>query len=131
MTQRVPLPTADDITSAINALTTERTGRPPAALAVATRLGMSNATFWRHFPDIARELVDSRREANRTVRRQVADASDANDRSTIARLRVENARLLNEVNFAAAEVQRLTLENHALRTQLEQSARVTAIRPHS
>lgn len=130
MTQRVPLPTADDITRAIDALMNEA-GRPPAALAVATRLGMSNATFWRHFPLIARELADSRREANRTVRRQVADASATNHRSTIARLRVENARLLNEVNLAAAEVQRLTLENHGLRTQREQLARVTAIRPHS
>lgn len=131
MTQRVPLPSTDDITSVIDALTREA-GCPPAALAVATRLGMSNSTFWRHFPHIAQELADSRREANRNVRRRrIPGTSDAHHRSVISQLRVENARLLNEVNVAALEVQRLTLENHALRTQHELSERVTSIRPHA
>lgn len=124
MTRRVPLPSPDQIAAAI-ASETERSGRPPAALAVASRLGMSNATFWRHFPRVAQDLADARRDANRRAQRVLETDSRPHLAATIAGLRTENADLQNDIKVAAAEVQRLTLENHDLRTQLEQVARIT------
>lgn len=91
---------------------------------------MSNATFWRHFRHIAQELSDRRRDASRKVQSEVPEGADVDYRGTISRLRIENARLLNDMMIAAAEVQRLTLENHALRIQQEQTSGVTPIRPH-
>lgn len=126
MTPRVPLPTPDQIAAAI-AVETEQSRRPPAALAVARRLGMSNATFWRHFPRVAQELADARRSANRSVQRRVATDSGPNAAVTIARLRAENVGLQDDIKVAAAEVQRLTLENHVLRAQLETAAGITPI----
>ncbi|HWL76507.1 hypothetical protein [Microbacterium sp.] len=124
MTRAVPLPTETEITAVVEALTREDPSRPPAVLAVAARLGLSNATFWRRFPQLAQTLADTRRVAlrdrARTPERPVHELPVAE----LARLRNDKARLVNEVRVAAAEVQRLTLENQALRTQLEQSSGV-------
>jgi len=120
MTRPVSLPTETEITAVIEALNREDPSRPPAVLAVAARLGLSNATFWRRFPQLAQTLADTRRNALRdrapAPERRVREVP----RAELARLRNDKARLENEVRVAAAEVQRLTLENHALRAQLEQ-----------
>ncbi|MBN8423469.1 hypothetical protein JF531_02940 [Microbacterium esteraromaticum] len=126
MTRRVSLPTSAQVDAAI-AAETEHAGRPPAALAVAARLQMSNATFWRHFPQIAQELADNRRKAVRRAHQQSADAPSDSLAAANARLRTENAHLRDEMKVAAAEVQRLTLENHNLQTEHEHNARITPL----
>ncbi|MFS2241249.1 hypothetical protein [Microbacterium sp. OR16] len=127
MTQRVTLPTPAQVEAAI-AAATEHAGRPPAALAVATRLQMSNATFWRHFPQIAQQLADNRRKVVRRRAQQQTDNAPSDSLAAAnARLRTENARLRDEIKIAAAEIQRLTLENHNLRTDHEQKARITPL----
>lgn len=121
MTRRVPLPSEADIATAVDELSKDDSDHPPAVLAVAKRLGLSNATFWRHFPQIAQTLADTRKDALR-ARTRSSDRTIADVPTTeLVRLRNDKARLEEEMRAAAAEVQRLTLENHELRTQLEQS----------
>lgn len=128
MTRRVPLPTDDDIAAVIAKLTSESPGPPPAAVTVARELGMSNATFWRHFPKVAQELADTRRAARRSDQRSTSLGENEGLRTDLARLRAEKTRREGEILSAAAEIQRLTLENHALRTELEKSVGVIPLR---
>lgn len=127
MTRPVPLPTETEITAVVEALTREDPSRPPAVLAVAARLGLSNATFWRRFPQLAQTLADTRRDALRHRAGTPEGAAHELPVVELARLRNDKARLEGEVRAAAAEVQRLTLENYALRTQLEQASGVIPI----
>lgn len=127
MTRAIPLPTETEITAVIEALTREDPSHPPAVLAVAARLGLSNATFWRRFPQLAQTLADTRKDALRDRTRAPERPAPELPAAELARLRNDNARLESEVRAAAAEVQRLTLENYALRTQLEQASGVIPI----
>ncbi len=119
MTRRVPLPTDADVVAALAQLRQDN----PATVtvrALAERVGLTNPTFWRHFPVIAQDLADQRRAASRarpqptTGQVTRGDGADAN-----LRLRAETATLRDQIDLAAAHIQRLTLENHTLRTQLE------------
>lgn len=64
MTRRAQLPTEADVRDARDALLVETAanGTRPAVVALAGRVGLSNTTFWRHFPHIAHELADARRQ---------------------------------------------------------------------
>lgn len=128
MTRPVPLPTETEITAVIEALKREDPSRPPAVVAVAARLGLSNATFWRRFPQLAQTLADTRRDALRDRARAPERALAELPVAELARLRNDKARLESEVRTAAAEVQRLTLENEALRAQLQHARGLIPLR---
>ena len=69
MTARVQLPSEAQVRQALTELTAQvGTGPPPTVLALARSLGLANGTFWRHFPEIAREVADQRRTAARLDR---------------------------------------------------------------
>lgn len=84
---------------------------------LAKQLGLTNATFWRHFPEVAQEVADARRlstAASRKLRQ-----SDTKSADTDIALRTENARLRMQVDLAVSHIQQLTLDNRTLRDQLE------------
>jgi AcrR family transcriptional regulator len=63
MSRRVDLPDQAEIHRAREEVLSAAgaTGRKPTVVALAKKLGMSHSTFWRHFPDVAQNLVASAR----------------------------------------------------------------------
>jgi transposase-like protein len=107
-------------------------GRRPSVLAVARRLGLSNTTFRRHFPDIAREVSDARRTPPTDDTPGSPAASEhAKLVARNTKLRRDNRQLREHLDLAVANIQRLTLQAHALRQQLENATNVTRIDPRT
>jgi hypothetical protein len=126
MTRRVPLPTAADVEQARTAILAEAAaGRRPSVVALARRLGLTNATFWRHLPDIARQVANQRRTL---AARTIAPAASAGREAQLASLRRTNRNLTENLALAAANIQRLSLENEALRRELGATRNVMQLR---
>ena len=129
MTARVQLPSEGQVRQALAGLAAQPGAGQPTVLALARSLSLANGTFWRHFPEIAREVADQRRTAARlghtTSARQ--QPGDNNPPSELARLRRTNRELSDQIEVAIAHLQRLTLENHTLREELEDSRKITRL----
>ena len=123
---RPTIPARDEVLTALAQLQADaqNTGRQPAALALARRLGLANTTFRRNFPDIAAELA-----GQAAARQQTPPPPSRYDQlqQTSARLRQENRQLREQLELAAAVIQRITLENQRLRQELEAAGKVTPI----
>ncbi len=67
MSRAAEQPTAEQARQARDCVLAEAAaaGKRPSVLTVARRSGLSNTTFRRHFPDIARELSEARRTLQR------------------------------------------------------------------
>lgn len=121
-THRPPLPSRDDVRTAIHTLT-EENGRTPSVLALAARLGLANTTFRRNFPDICTDLAG-------TTRRQgsgpPADAYTAL-KTDNAQLRRDKRALAEQLELAIAAIQRLSIDNDRLRAALHDARAVTAL----
>lgn len=106
-----------------------RNGRRPSVLALAATLGMSNTTFRRHFPAQARKVSELRREPEPGARAAADAGPSPYEQLTArnARLRRANRALTQNLNLAAAQVQRLSLDNARLRGELQNRASVTHI----
>lgn len=122
---RSPLPTHDEVQEAITALT-QATGKPPSTLALAKHLVIPNTTFRRQFPHITAGLNNARLT-------ELAPQDDQHS-SPYKQLQKQNAQLRRELEelhthlrIAAANIQRLTLENHRLRRERDEASRVTPI----
>lgn len=129
MSARVPLPSATEVQQALTELSAQPGDEQPTVLALARSLGLANSTFWRHFPEIAREVAENRRSTAGADHTADAHGQPSDDRPTIenARLRRQNRELAGQIEIAIAHLQRLTLENHALREELEQSRTSTRL----
>lgn len=125
MSRRVDMPTDDDVRQAMLEYIDEArdAGTRATVIGLARRLNLSNGTFWRQFPGIAAELKSATANTPPGTRTDDRTALRADN----ARLRRDNAALSSDVELAVASIQRLTLENYALRSQLEAAAKVVAI----
>jgi hypothetical protein len=127
VSRKIALPTEEQVRQAMGELAAEAsaTGRRPTVLGLARRFGLANATFWRHFPDIANEV----RHATRT--REGTDPPGASHYEELknknAELRRANTDLTEHLALAVANIQRLTLDNHLLREALETTQKVTRL----
>lgn len=104
-------------------------GRRPSVLALAATLGISNTTFRRHFPGQARKVSELRREPEHGSRTEADDGPSPFEQLTArnARLRRANRVLTQNLHLAAAQVQRLSLDNARLRGELQGRASVIPI----
>lgn len=131
MTRRVDLPTTEEIARRVEELTTSN-GRPPAVIALARDLQLSNATFWRHFPSIAQSVADAGRAFRQTGHMDPPLNPASNTKSSPGEQPPTSPRLAGlqtDLQAAAREIQRLTLENETLRAQLQDVTSVLPIRP--
>ncbi|MDI3424336.1 hypothetical protein [Streptomyces luteolus] len=105
--------------------TCRETNKQPSVLMLARRLDLTNTTFRRRYPDIAREIAD--RRAVPTARRS---GPTAHDRLVArnAKLRRRNRELTAQLALAAAQIQNLALRNERLNEALEETSNVTSIR---
>ena len=107
-------------------------GKRPSVLALATRLGMTNTTFRRHFPQQAKEISGARssREPSVGARTRPSPCEILVARNAL--LRRANRILTGNLRLAAAQIQRLGMENARLREALEANSNITHIgRPWS
>lgn len=125
MSRRVDLPTVDQVRQGMleYIAESEDAGTRVTVIGLARRLNLSNGTFWRQFPAIADELKVAAVSTSTAPRKD--DRTEL--RADNARLRRENASLRSDINLAVSSIQRLALESRALRTQLEQSAKIGSI----
>jgi hypothetical protein len=130
VTARVQLPSEAQVRQALTGLAAQPGAGQPTVLALARSPGLANGTFWRHFPEFAREVAGQRRTAaarhDRTTSAQ-EPPGDSNPPSELARLRRTNRELTDQIEVAIGHLQRLTLENHALREELEHSRKITRL----
>lgn len=131
MSRRVALPSETEIREALTRLSVAEPAEPPTVIALARCLGLTNATFWRHFPHIAQEVADLRRTSLRSHRPADAPAPAGESASSVvAQLRNDKARLRRQLEVAVAQIQHLTLKNRALREELERVTKVVRISPN-
>ncbi|CAL9676221.1 hypothetical protein [Streptomyces sp. enrichment culture] len=100
----------------------------PSVLTLATQLGLSNTTFRRHFPQLAKHISVLRSSPSSPptgveTRPSPYDVLIARN----AKLRRANRALTDNLHYAAAHIQRLALDNARLRQALETSHNVTHI----
>lgn len=130
MTRTVALPTPEQARQVRDQVIAEAQaiGKRPSVLAAARRFGLTNTTFRRHFPDIAREL----NEVRRTPAPDITASPDATRYIALqeqnAKLRQDKTTLTEHLELAIANIQRLTLENRGLREELESATNVTRIK---
>jgi hypothetical protein len=102
-------------------------GTRPSVLALAAKFDLSNATFRRRFPDLAKEISTARTDpeprADAVKRPSPYEVLAARN----AKLRRANRSLTENLQFAAAQIQRLAMDNARLREALEASSNVTRI----
>jgi predicted ArsR family transcriptional regulator len=104
----------------------DTTGARPTPAAVARHLGLANTTFRRRFPHLVAELAaptsDNQPSSSRPARTSYDQLNDDN-----AQLREHKRELTEHLEFAIAQLQRLTLDNHQLREQLEAERGITRL----
>jgi hypothetical protein len=132
MTRKVDLPPEDHVRAVMaGMLAAAAAGGPrPTVLALARTLGLANATFWRHYHDIATALRHHDAGA-----RQAVPAPDQNQcpgqagelASQNAALRRERDHLASQLEAALSHLRRLTIDNAELRSELETARAVTRI----
>lgn len=106
-------------------------GQRPSVLALARQFGLSNTTFRRHYPEIVRELGQIRRTPATALTESSAATEHSNLVTRSAELRRTVHELRQDLGLAIANIARLTLDNHHLRTELEQARRITNIKTRS
>lgn len=125
MTRRVILPSEPEVRTALEQLRKTDGSRLITVLDLARQHGLANSTFWRHFPGIAQEVADERRSTLRSATTFPADSPRTNNPDEA--LRKENVKLRDQLELAVAHIQRLTIDNQALRDQLEAQTNIVKL----
>ncbi|MFD0008237.1 hypothetical protein ACFVJ4_38445 [Streptomyces sp. NPDC127178] len=126
MTRRVPdLPEALVRKHLQEVLDTCReTNTRPSVLMLARRLDLTNTTFRRRYPEIAREIADQR-AAPAALRSGPTEHDRLVARN--AKLRRHNRVLTSQLALAVAQIQHLALRNERLQEDLKEASNVTNI----
>ena len=100
-------------------------GAPPSLR--SRQLGITHPTFYRHYSDLINEYFQPR--ATRSPLPVEPTSRNVEHDTTERRLRREIADLRKTVSLYGEAIRQLALENHALRTQLDQAGNITSLRP--
>ncbi|MGW0775101.1 hypothetical protein ACWD01_15940 [Streptomyces sp. NPDC002835] len=128
MSRRTDLPSPPRVAKALEELLAacRSSGRQPSVLDLARRLGLSNTTFRRNYPDAVQKIA-----AARGLQTQPDGSArpSPNDRLTArnAKLRRTNQELTATLKLAVAQIHRLSVENHRLKAGLESATGVTRL----
>jgi hypothetical protein len=129
VSQPVDIPAETTARRVMDQYTTEchDNGTRPSVLALAAKLGLSNTTFRRHFPDLAEELSELRSRPGPPAAAQKQPSPYEILAARNAKLRRANRTLTENLRFAVAQIQRLAVDNTRLHEALEASNKVTRI----
>jgi len=131
MTRKIALPSKDEVHHAKTRLLAEAcaSGTRPTVVTLARNLGLTNPTFWRYFPDTAREIAAlTRTPAPAPTAEDTTDRLRQLEDRNAALLRT-NRNLTDHLELAVANIQRLAIDNQRLRQELEATAKVTHLKP--
>ncbi|HWU05598.1 MAG TPA: hypothetical protein VN520_04205 [Streptomyces sp.] len=130
MTRRVDSPSESRVRAVLEELRQRAgdNGTQPSVLALASKFGMSNTTFRRHFPDIAQEIA-ALRSAPPTPGAPSEPTRYDRLVARNAKLKRHNRELTETLTLAACHIQRITLENQKLREELEAATGVARLTP--
>ena len=103
----------------------EQEKRRPSVLGMARLIGMSNTTFRRNYPDVAREISNHRSEPAQPVSGTRSELDRLTARN--AKIRRRNHELVGQLKLAIAQIQFLALRNAQLEEALEGQAKVSHI----
>ena len=125
MSQRIDLQSEQDVRRVMTEHLEDAAaaGGRATVIGLARRLGLSNATFWRHYPSVVAELRTVAAVAPIVVRHDDRIELLASNKS----LQRDNAALTQDLTLALSVIQRLTLDNYALRKELETTSGVTSL----
>lgn len=129
MTRPAGIPAEERVQHVLDQYLTEcrDNGKRPSVLALASRLGLSNTTFRRHFPQHAKEISGTRFRPGHPDEADTQPGPYEILAARNARLRRANRTLTGNLKLAAAQIQRLGTENARLREALEASSNITHI----
>jgi hypothetical protein len=97
-------------------------------LALARSLGLANATFWRHYHDIAAELRSAASGIPARARGPAPRPGQAGElASQNAALRRERDHLASQLEAALSHLRRLTIDNAEFRREVERAHAITRI----
>jgi hypothetical protein len=127
MSCRKPLPGEQEVRDALAQMRAEvDAGAAVSVLGLARRLGISNATFWRNYREIATEI----RQAPAATAQASTGTPPAHDlglEERHSRLRRERDQLAGQLQAALAHLRRLTTDNARLRGELEAARGVSRL----
>ncbi|HEY4850566.1 MAG TPA: hypothetical protein VII22_07205 [Streptosporangiaceae bacterium] len=132
MSRKIDLPDQAHVRAVLADMLAEAAagGAKPSVLALARRLGLSNATFWRHFRDIATEIRHTAGDSMAQPGGQNPQRDRAGElASQNAGLRRERDRLADQLEAALSHLRRLTIDNAQLRHDLEAAHNITHLGP--
>jgi hypothetical protein len=129
MTRPADIPAETQVRRVLNAYLAEchDNGKRPSVLTLASRLGLSNTTFRRHFPQQAKEISEARSRPEHPYEADTQPSPYDVLAARNARLRRANRTLTGSLKLAAAQIQRLGTENALLREALEASSNIAHI----
>lgn len=128
MTTRLDLPHPERVRKAAEELLAHasRNGTRPSVLGLAKRLGLSNTTLRRHYPEIVDTVTAIR--AGNTEDPQPTDTKRYNDLvRRNAKIRRANRELTDQLALALACIQRLSVDNANLLAALEAASKIRRI----
>lgn len=130
MSHKSDLPSLARVEQALQELldSAHTNGQLPSVLELARRLGLSNTTFRRNFPDTVQKLTAARRpEASESNRSRPTPVDRLAARN--AKLRRANRDLTAALKLATAQIHKLAMHNYQLQSELEAATNVTRIGP--
>jgi len=129
VSRRVTLPTDQAVQAALQTLLAETAANDtrPTVLELTRRLGLTNTTFWRHFPEIGAQLRDITRTPPQAGSSSPAAQRLAHLEQRNAELTRDNRQLTEHLEMAVDHIRRLSLDNHQLRHTLATSSNITPI----
>jgi hypothetical protein len=98
-----------------------------AHLALAARLGLTNTTYRRHFPKLTKQVSAARTDPGAPEGTRPGPSPLDTLVARNSKLRRNNRSLTSNLRLAAAQIQRLALDNAQLREALETSKNITRI----
>jgi hypothetical protein len=135
MTRQIDLPAEEHVRAVMARMLADADagGARPTVLALARKLGLTNATFWRHYHDIAAEVRRHGAQVQQAIPAPDHNPGQASElASQNAALRRERDHLASQLEAALSHLRRLTTDNAELRAQLETARVITSIaRPAS
>lgn len=132
MSRKIDLPAKAHVRAVLADMLAEAAagGAKLSVLALARRLGLSNATFWRHFRDIATEIRHTAGDSMAQPGGQDPRRDRAGElASQNARLCRDRDRLADQLEAALGHLRRLTIDNAQLRHDLEAAHNITRLDP--
>lgn len=121
-----PLPDDAAVQAAMDGVLTEceTLGRRATVTLVKDRLGITHATFYRNYPALITWFQQQNKGRAAT---QVSRKNSAAD--DLARLRRDNSDLKKLVAIYANAIRQRTLDNAAMKAELDKTSGVTTLRP--